>query len=113
MPFGAQIRGCGPRSCDAPPPAFSTDWSLVSRCGLIGHGVREVSVRAQRAAGTALILAKHRVVDEAFRETDIRLVSISALGRCVITPVYREGWVAGERVNLIRPMAVSGQSLLG
>ena len=77
------------------------------------HEEREASVRAQRATGTALILAKHRVVDEAFREQDVRLVSMSALGRRVIVSAYREGWVAGERVNLNRPMAGSGQDLLG
>ncbi len=77
------------------------------------HDEREASVRAQRATGTALILAKHRVVDEAFRKTDVRLVSMSALGRRVIASAYREGWVAGERVNLNRPMAGSGQDLLG
>ena len=78
-----------------------------------GKGKRSASVRAQRATGTALILAKHRVVDEAFREQDVRLVSMSALGRRVIVSAYREGWVAGERVNLNRPMAGSGQDLLG
>jgi hypothetical protein len=77
------------------------------------HEEREASVRAQRATGTAMILAKHRVVDEAFREQDVRLVSMSALGRRVIVSAYREGWVAGERVNLNRPMASSGQDLLG
>ena len=77
------------------------------------HEEREASVRAQRATGTALILAKHRVDDEAFREQDVRLVSMSALGRRVIVSAYREGWVAGERVNLNRPMAGSRQDLLG
>jgi len=38
---------------------------------------------------------------------------MSALGRQVIASAYREGWVAGERVNLNRPMAGSGQDLLG
>ncbi len=39
------------------------------------HRAREAAVRAQRSTGTALILAKHRVVDDAFREADIPLVS--------------------------------------
>jgi hypothetical protein len=77
------------------------------------HEQREVSVRAQRATGTALILAKHRVVDEAFRETEVRLVRMSAVGRRVVTSAYRDGWAAGERVNLNRPVAGSGQDLLG
>jgi hypothetical protein len=38
------------------------------------HDDREASVRAQRSTGTALILARHRVVEDAFRETDVRLV---------------------------------------
>ena len=77
------------------------------------HEEREASVRAQRATGTALILAKHMVVDEAFREQDVRLVSMSALVRRVITSAYREGWVAGDRVNLNRPVPGAGQDLLG
>src|SRR4029077_8083948 len=35
------------------------------------HHDREASVRAQRSTGTALILARHRVVEDAFRETDV------------------------------------------
>src|SRR4029077_14852823 len=35
------------------------------------HDDREASVRAQRSTGTALILARHRVVEDAFRETDV------------------------------------------
>ena len=45
------------------------------------HRAREAAVRAQRSTGTALILAKHRVVEDAFRETDVQLVSMSAIGR--------------------------------
>jgi hypothetical protein len=77
------------------------------------HEEREASVRAQRATGTALILVKHRVVEEAFRETDVRLVNMSALGPRVISKAYREGWVAGDRVNLSRPVSGSGQDQLG
>jgi hypothetical protein len=83
-------------------------------CGLPGQATHPVNpncgkyLRFLTGADT-----KHRVVDEAFRETDVRLVSMSALGRRVIASAYREGWVAGERVNLNRPMPGSGQDLLG
>jgi hypothetical protein len=77
------------------------------------HDAREASIRAQRATGTALMLVKHRVVDEAFQETEVRLVNMSALEPRVITKAYREGWVAGERVNLSRPMTGNGPDLLG
>jgi len=65
---------------------------------------REASVRAQRSTGTALILAKHRVVEDAFREADIRLVSMGAVGRRHVGSAFREGWAAGGRVNLNRPV---------
>ena len=34
---------------------------------------------AQRSTGTALILVKQQVVDDAFRETEIRLVATAGL----------------------------------
>jgi hypothetical protein len=77
------------------------------------HAEREVSVKAQRSTGTALILAKHQVVDDAFRETDVRLVSMSAVGAQVNARAYREGWAAGEKVNLSRPVKGEGRGLLG
>ena len=73
------------------------------------HRARDAAVRAQRSTGTALILAKNRVVEDAFRETDVRLMSMSATGRRVITTAFRAGWAAGDRVNLNRP--VSGDAL--
>jgi hypothetical protein len=76
------------------------------------HRARESSVRAQRATGTALILAKDRVVEDAFRETDVRLVSMSATGRRVISTAFRAGWAAGERVNLNRPVPGEAQGRL-
>ena len=39
------------------------------------HHARDANVAAQRSTGTALMVIKHRVVDDAFRETEIRLVS--------------------------------------
>jgi len=65
------------------------------------HGTREASVGAQRATGTALIIAKHRMVDEALAESEIRLVS----GRPLVARLneaFRDGQRAGDRVNLER-----------
>jgi hypothetical protein len=76
------------------------------------HAEREATVSAQRATGTALILAKHRVVDEAFAEANVRLVASSALGQRRIAGAFREGWAAGGRVNLNRPVGGSQRSLL-
>jgi hypothetical protein len=68
------------------------------------HREREVTVGRQRAGGTALILVKHHVVDEAFRETNVRLMSMAAMGHRPIASAYHQGWAAGERVNLNRPV---------
>src|ERR1700733_6066788 len=68
------------------------------------HRARDATVRAQRSTGTDLIVAKNRVVEEAFGEIDIRLVRMTATGRRVITTAFRAGWAAGDRVNLNRPM---------
>jgi Protein of unknown function (DUF2786) len=76
------------------------------------HAEREASVNAQRSAGTSLILVKHQVVDAAFRETKTRLVSMSAVGAQVDRNAYRAGWVAGDRVNLSRPVEGEGRGHL-
>jgi hypothetical protein len=76
------------------------------------HEEREASVKAQRSTGTALILAKHQVVDAAFREAEVRLVSMSAIGAQADGKAYREGWAAGEKVNLSRPINGEGRGLL-
>jgi hypothetical protein len=76
------------------------------------HSAREAAVGAQRSGGTALIVAKHRVVEDAFRETNVRLVSMGAVGPRVIVSAYREGLAAGDRVNLNRPVAGAAQGLL-
>jgi len=68
------------------------------------HSARDATVRAQRSTGTDLIVAKNRVVEEAFGEIDIRLVRMAATGRRVIASAYRAGWTAGDRVNLNRPV---------
>jgi hypothetical protein len=77
------------------------------------HRDREASVRTQRSNGTALILARHRVVEDAFRETDVRLVSMAAIGRRRIASAFREGWSAGDRVNLSRPVTEGAVELIG
>jgi hypothetical protein len=76
------------------------------------HEEREASVKAQRSTGTAVILAKHQVVDAAFTESAVRLVSMSAVGTQVDGKAYREGWVAGDKVNLSRPVPGEGRGLL-
>jgi hypothetical protein len=77
------------------------------------HAAREASVGAQREAGTALILAKHRVVDAAFAETNLRLVSTSAVGRRRVQGAFQAGWAAGARINLSRPVEGGGRGMLG
>jgi hypothetical protein len=77
------------------------------------HDDREASVRAQRSTGTALILARHRVVEDAFRETDVRLVSMNSIGQRRIASAFREGWRAGNRVNLGRPVPGGALGLIG
>ena len=77
------------------------------------HLAREASVGAQRSTGTALILARHRVVEDAFREADVRLVSMTAIGRRRIASAFRDGWRAGERVNLSRPVPGGVLGLIG
>ena len=69
-------------------------------------------MKAQRTTGTALILAKHQVVDAAFTESEVRLVSMSAVGTQVYGKAYREGWAAGNKVNLSRPVKGEGRDLL-
>jgi hypothetical protein len=76
------------------------------------HQTRDASVAAQRSTGTALILAKHRVVDDAFRETAIRLVSAGRLSRVRMNGAFRHGIAAGDRVNLNRPVGNTGRALL-
>jgi hypothetical protein len=68
------------------------------------HCARDATVREQRSTGTDLIVAKNRVVEEAFGEIDIRLVRMATTGRRVIPAAFRAGWAAGDRVNLNRPM---------
>jgi hypothetical protein len=73
---------------------------------------REATIRAQRATGTALILVKHKIVEAAFAETDVRLVSVSGVGRRRVAGAFNEGWAAGERINLNRPVQGGPRGLL-
>ncbi len=67
------------------------------------HEDREASVAAQHATGTALILARHQVVEDAFRATNLRLRALPGLTRRR-NAAFRAGQKAGERVNLNRPV---------
>ncbi|MDJ0388043.1 DUF2786 domain-containing protein [Roseomonas sp. E05] len=64
---------------------------------------RQAGMAARPSAGTALVVAKQQVVEEAFREAAIRLV---ATRRQAIQPdgSYHQGYAAGDRVNLNRPL---------
>lgn len=76
------------------------------------HTEREAIVSAQRSTGTALILAKHQLVETAFRATQTRLVSGRSLMRRVIRTAYQDGLAAGDRVNLNRPLTGDRQQLI-
>jgi hypothetical protein len=70
------------------------------------HAEREASVNAH----APLAWCSFQVVDQAFRETKTRLVSMSAVGLQIDRGAYRAGWVAGERVNLSRPVESEGRA---
>ena len=76
------------------------------------HRMRDATVAAQRSTRTALMLIKHRVLEEAFRETEIRLVSAASLTRARVNGAFRHGLAAGDRVNLNRPVPGMGNPLL-
>jgi hypothetical protein len=67
------------------------------------HAEREASVAANRAAGTALMVIRHQVVEDAFRLSKIRLQSLPGL-TLRRNGAYRAGRLAGDRVNLRRPI---------
>ncbi len=75
------------------------------------HAEREATVAAQRPAGTALMLVRHQVVDEAFRARKMPLRSTPGL-MLRQNAAFREGRAAGERVNLRRPIEGSEIGLL-
>jgi hypothetical protein len=65
---------------------------------------RAANVADRRSDGTALMLAKHRVVEDAFRDTEVRLISGRRLQAKRIGSAFRQGLQAGDRVNLNRPV---------
>ena len=67
------------------------------------HVEREASVAAQRPTGTALVLLRHQVVEDAFRVSATKLRSMSGL-TFRRDQAFRAGRDAGERVNLRRPV---------
>jgi hypothetical protein len=76
------------------------------------HRERDAHVVAQRSTGTDLILFKQQVVEDAFRDTKIRLVSVAGLSRARASAAFRQGVAAGDRVNLNRPVGDAGRVLL-
>jgi Protein of unknown function (DUF2786) len=76
------------------------------------HRQRDANVAAQRSTGTALIVVKQQVVEDAFRGTEIRLVVAAGLNRARLNAAFRHGLAAGDRVNLNRPVGDAGRPLL-
>ncbi|WP_203076418.1 DUF7168 domain-containing protein [Falsiroseomonas ponticola] len=62
------------------------------------------AARATPAAGTALVVAKEKRVQAAFKELGIRLVSRSTTRRVRDGAAFRHGQEAGGRVGLDRPV---------
>jgi hypothetical protein len=77
------------------------------------HRARDVSVAAQREAGTALMLVKQTMVEDAFRQTDIKLVTAAQRAKIPLNGAFRHGLEAGDRVNLNRPVTGRGRDLIG
>jgi hypothetical protein len=75
------------------------------------HAEREASVAAQRPTGTALILVRHQVVEEAFKARKIRLQALPGLAQRR-NAAFQDGRLAGERVNLKRPIEGSDRGQL-
>ncbi len=62
------------------------------------------AAQAKTSAGTALVVAKEKQVNAAFRELGIRLVSRSTTRRVRDGAAFRHGQEAGGRVGLDRPV---------
>ena len=75
---------------------------VAERLGAM-HAARAASVAAQRPAGTALMLVRDHVVEEAFQARKVRLRSLPGL-TLRRNAAFRAGEDAGERVNLRRPV---------
>ena len=76
------------------------------------HREREEAMRAGTGRGTALVLVKQTVVAEAFRETKIRLRSRSVAAISIDRRAYAAGEVAGDGINLARPVTENGPARL-
>ena len=72
---------------------------------------RDADSTEQRSTGTSLMLLKHQVVEEAFQETGIRLVSGGGL-RQRVNAAFRHGVEVGNRVSLDRPVTRTDRGLL-
>lgn len=75
------------------------------------HDERRAAAAAQAGTGTALVVVKHRMVDEAFRETSVRLTAARGRGLRA-NGAYRKGYAAGGRINLNRPIREQGRGQL-
>ena len=77
------------------------------------HRARNAAVAAQRPAGTALMVVKQQVVQEAFRAERVRLVAMRQRQPVRINAAFRQGVEAGDRVNLNRPFGSDSRGLIG
>ena len=75
------------------------------------RAAREAAVAAQRPTGTALMLVRHSVVEDAFQARKVRLRALPGL-KLRRNAAFRAGEEAGERVNLRRPVEGGGGVLL-
>lgn len=73
----------------------------------------EAAAQQPGSTGTALVVAKERRIEDAFRDLGIRLRSRSTTRRVSDRGAYRQGQAAGGRVSLERPVgaAASGRML--
>jgi hypothetical protein len=73
---------------------------------------RDASVARQRATGSALMVVKQNIVEDAFRKTDIRLVTSAPRAPIPINGAFKHGIEAGDRVNLNRPVTGKSRDLI-
>ncbi len=76
------------------------------------HAARETSIAKQRETGTALMLIKHSVVEEAFAATQTRLVATRPTTRRIVRSAFQDGEAAGDKVSLNRPLTGGDRPLL-
>lgn len=75
------------------------------------HAEREASVANQRLTGTALMILRHQVVEDAFRVSAPKLRTMTGL-TFRRDQAFRAGREADERVNLRRPVTRDGHAEL-